>query len=84
MRNLGGQLRLGMSGLLQRQTARLEQQAHALQTVSRLATLARGYAIVTHNDTIIRNAAAVQPGALVKSRLAQGKLYSQVTKIEND
>ena len=83
-RYLCEQLQHGMTGLLLRYQARLEQQAHALQTVSPLATLARGYAIVTHNDTILRNAAAVQPGELVKSRLAQGSLYSKVTKIEND
>ena len=83
-RYLGEQLQHGMSGLLQRYQARLEQQAHALQTISPLATLARGYAIVTHNDTILRSAAAVRPGELLKSRLAQGNLYSKVTKIEKE
>jgi exodeoxyribonuclease VII large subunit len=83
-RNLAGRLRLGMSGILQRRHTDLEHQAHALHTVSPLATLSRGYAIVTLDGTILRDTWSVQPGDKIKSRLARGSLYSQVTWIEED
>ena len=81
---MAGRLRQGMAAYLQGLQAGLAGQTHALHTVSPLATLARGYAIVTHNDTIVRDATAVQPGELVKARLAAGQLYSRVTKIEKE
>ena len=81
---LNEQLRRCISTILQAKKATLEQQGRALHTVSPLATLERGYAIVTHNDTIVRNAADVKTGELVKSRLAKGNLYSKVTKIDKE
>ena len=73
-----------MTAVLQAKKAVLEQQGRALHTVSPLATLERGYAIVTHDDTIVRNAADVKSGELLKSRLAKGNIYSKVTKIEKE
>jgi exodeoxyribonuclease VII large subunit len=83
-RHCHGRLRQAVLHELQRHTAHVEQLTRALQTISPLATLARGYAIVTHNDTILRNANAVNRGDLVKARLAQGNLYSRVTDIETE
>ena len=83
-RSLDEQLRHCISAVLRAKKATLDQQGRALHTVSPLATLERGYAIVTHNDTIVRNAADVKTGELVKSRLAKGNVYSKVTKIDKE
>lgn len=83
-RYLDEQLRRCMSTILRAKKTILDQQGRALHTVSPLATLDRGYAIVTHNDTILRNAADVKTGELIKSRLAKGNLYSKVTKIDKE
>lgn len=80
--NLGNRLRGGILNLLKEKHGILEHQARTLHTVSPLATLERGYAIVTHNDTIVRNAREVKQGELIRSRLSKGNIYSKVTKIE--
>jgi exodeoxyribonuclease VII large subunit len=50
-----------------------------LQAVSPLATLERGYAIVSRTDgTIVRDAAGVEPGTLIEARLATGSLRAKV------
>jgi exodeoxyribonuclease VII large subunit len=71
---------------LERTDARLRQAAQALNTLSPLATLARGYAIVERVDTgaLVREAATVQPGERVRARLARGKLECRVEKIHHD
>jgi exodeoxyribonuclease VII large subunit len=60
--------------------ARLKLAARALQTVSPLGTLERGYAIVsltTHGD-VVTNAAAVAPGSSIGIRLSRGELSATV------
>jgi exodeoxyribonuclease VII large subunit len=50
-----------------------------LNAVSPLATLDRGYAIVSlEGGAILRNAADAKPGALIDARLAQGRLRAKV------
>ncbi len=50
-----------------------------LQAVSPLATLERGYAIVSRLDgTILRDAADAAPGSLIEARLATGRLRAKV------
>jgi exodeoxyribonuclease VII large subunit len=57
----------------------------ALQTISPLATLERGYAIVTDSSAhILRDADAVQPGDRVSARLARGRLHCAVEEIDLD
>ncbi|HEY2782043.1 MAG TPA: exodeoxyribonuclease VII large subunit [Steroidobacteraceae bacterium] len=52
-----------------------------LNAVSPLATLERGYAIVSRADGgILRNAADAPPGSLIEARLAQGKIRAKVEK----
>ncbi|OOZ42242.1 exodeoxyribonuclease VII large subunit [Solemya pervernicosa gill symbiont] len=72
---------------------RLEQQrqqftaaARALDTVSPLATLDRGYAIVRRQDDqqIIRQAAELQPGERVETRLSKGNLICTVEECNDD
>jgi exodeoxyribonuclease VII large subunit len=50
-----------------------------LNAVSPLATLERGYAIVSiDGGAILRNAAQVQPGTLIEARLAHGSIRARV------
>ena len=62
---------------------RLSTTARALETVSPLSTLGRGYAIVQSADgTIVRDAAMVSPGDSVSARLARGRLQCRVEATE--
>jgi len=66
--------------------ARINQVAHTLHTVSPLATLERGYAIVTYEDSekIIREASELKENEQIMTRLANGKVISQVKKLIPD
>jgi exodeoxyribonuclease VII large subunit len=67
---------------LQRSRLRLSAAAHSLHAVSPLATLNRGYAIVTDDaDRILHRADSVQAGDRIKARLAEGELECQVTHV---
>ncbi len=61
-------------------TARL---AHSLNTVSPLATLERGYAIVSRqaDNQLIRSYKQVNPGEPIKARLADGELLCRVENV---
>ena len=64
---------------------RLSHLAHALQTVSPLATLARGYAIVqTGEGQLVQQVNQVHPGQQLYTRLHQGRLLCRVEEIHND
>lgn len=68
---------------LSRQKAQLASFAAKLEALSPLATLARGYAIVTDvNNHILQDAQQVKVGAEVSIRLSKGSLACEVTKIE--
>ncbi len=56
--------------------------ARALETVSPLATLGRGYALVRQvpDGTVVQNYAQVQPGVCVEARLGLGRLICTVTE----
>ena len=49
-----------------------------LNAVSPLATLDRGYAIVSHAGGILRNSSDAAPGTIIEARLAVGKLRAKV------
>lgn len=50
-----------------------------LNAVSPLATLERGYAIVSvESGAILRNAAQAKPGTIIEARLAQGRVRAKV------
>jgi exodeoxyribonuclease VII large subunit len=60
---------------------RLSPLVRTLNAVSPLATLKRGYAIVSGSDGIIlRDAADAAPGSLIEARLARGKIRAKVEK----
>lgn len=57
----------------------LGSQAHALQLVSPLQTLSRGYSITQDTEgTVIKDPAQVAPGATLVTRVAKGVIHSQV------
>ena len=72
-------MQLKLANLKQQQAA-IGQTLHA---VSPLATLDRGYAIVQQQETgkVIKSAAEVIEGELLKLRLARGEIISQITEI---
>jgi len=65
---------------------RLATLARALDTVSPLATLARGYAIVTlqPDGEVLRDVAGVRPGGKIQARLARGSLACTVDRVDED
>jgi exodeoxyribonuclease VII large subunit len=79
--------RLGTAvlGLLAEKRRRLELACRSLDTISPLATLQRGYAIVSQlpERRILRQAASVKAGDRVEARLAEGTLVCTVDTTEN-
>ncbi len=72
-------LRSAMRSQLKQLRQRLVSLAHGLDTVSPLATLDRGYAIVTSADgQVLQNAKQVQRGDRITARLAKGHLICTV------
>jgi exodeoxyribonuclease VII large subunit len=64
---------------------RLELAARTLQAVSPLATLERGYAIVTvPAGAVLREAAAVRPGERVGIRLSRGSFSAEVIEVQTN
>jgi exodeoxyribonuclease VII large subunit len=64
---------------LQRDATRLRGLARSLETVSPLATVARGYSILSRSDgALLRSSAQVEVGDEVHARLAHGRLQLKV------
>ena len=79
-------LRAAMRLKLERQRTQLESLMRALDTVSPLATLRRGYAIVTDypDGGVVRRAADVQVGEQVQAKLGEGRLICEVRETHKD
>ena len=59
--------------------------SHSLKTVSPLATLDRGYAIVTdENENIVRRADLLQENSVISTRFSKGSIQSTVNRINTD
>ena len=66
---------------MQRARERLLPLVRTLNAVSPLATLERGYAIVSgERGEILRDAAAAAPGTTIEARLAKGRIRAKVEK----
>jgi exodeoxyribonuclease VII large subunit len=80
--NLERRVAAAMRHRLDALRARVETTARALNTVSPLATLERGYAIASRaaDGGILRSAAQVAPGDDIEVRLAEGTLAARVTR----
>lgn len=72
-----------MARQLQRDALRLRGIARSLEAVSPLATVARGYAILTRTDDgrLVRSSQQVQQGDQLQARLAEGQLQLRVESI---
>jgi exodeoxyribonuclease VII large subunit len=65
---------------------RLNLAVRALDTVSPLATLQRGYAIVTDaaSDTVLASVRQVRTGQAIHARLADGRISARVNKVAQE
>ena len=74
-----------MQRRLQHDQLRLHSIARSLEAVSPLATVARGYAIVTRPDdgSVVRSAADVVAGERLRAQLADGSIEVRVTSGES-
>ncbi|MGM0593901.1 MAG: exodeoxyribonuclease VII large subunit [Pseudomonadota bacterium] len=85
-RDLSERLRRAMQQQLEREQQRLAGQVRALETVSPLATLSRGYAIVSDAESgaVIQRSDEVNIGDTVHARLHRGGLRCRVEEIEDE
>jgi exodeoxyribonuclease VII large subunit len=67
---------------MQRAGHRLDLAQRALHSVSPLATLGRGYAIVSNaaSGALLRDANEIADGAEIETRLGQGRLRARVLR----
>jgi exodeoxyribonuclease VII large subunit len=77
----GERLRRAPALLLERRRATLDHLGARLQSLSPLATLSRGYAIVRVGGTALRDASTVAPGDRVDVELAAGGLGARVEEV---
>ena len=79
---LEGRLRFALQASFAAQTARLDGCARALQAVSPLATLSRGFAVITRvtDGTLVTSAAQLAVGERIRARLASGSLTATITE----
>ena len=61
---------------------RLAMASRALNAVSPLATLERGYAIVEHDDQVVRDASHLSTGDSISARLGKGSIIAEVVEIQ--
>jgi exodeoxyribonuclease VII large subunit len=79
LENLEVQLNRAIRLALDSRRKKLLPLMRTLNAVSPLATLERGYAIVSsEGGNILRNAADAKPGTLIDARLAQGSIRARV------
>ncbi|HFL6371604.1 TPA: exodeoxyribonuclease VII large subunit, partial [Stenotrophomonas maltophilia] len=77
---LRGRPQAAMQRLLERDALRLRGLARSLEAVSPLATVARGYSILTRSDdgALVRHIDQVQPGDALQARVGDGVIDVQV------
>ena len=76
-------MRAAINSLLQTRQRQLAVACKSLDTISPLATLDRGYAIVTRQTDghVLQQASAVKSGEHIEARLAEGRLLCTVDKV---
>ncbi len=78
-------LQTAMDHAFHRFYRRLGEAAHALDTVSPLATLGRGYAIITAADgRILRSTSDTAPNQRIQARLGHGRLSCRVEYLHDE
>ena len=79
LENLDQRLRRACRQVIGLRRDRLAPLVRTLRAVSPLATLERGYSIVSlDGGEILREAAAARPGAIIEARLARGRIRAKV------
>ena len=80
--SLSARLRYSLSQTLAHKQQALQALSHALDTVSPLATLQRGYSITLLPSTgqVVKNSTGLSAGDTIETRLAQGVILSTVTE----
>jgi exodeoxyribonuclease VII large subunit len=74
-------LAAGMRNLLLQHKVRVERMGRALETLSPLAILERGYALVFDDaGQLVKDASLVKPGEEITARLARGEIQARVKK----
>ena len=82
---LAARLDHALDGRLSRLAHRVDLAQRTLKTASPLATLARGFAIVTRADgSVVTDAATVAAGEQIEARLAVGKVRARVVDAQSD
>lgn len=86
IRNLERRLHAAQHHQLEHSRERLAGLARTLETVSPLATVSRGYAIVQQPDdgAVVRRATDLQPGAPFTARLANGRIDARVEAVHEE
>lgn len=80
---LGERLQASLHRQLENRGQRLESAARTLNAVSPLATLGRGYAIVSSDDqTVVRDPASLSPGDRIQAKLAKGTVSATVSSVD--
>jgi len=79
---LSTQLERNASNQLSQKQQKLGNLLQMLDTVSPLATLARGYSATFKNGQIVKQAHDLTVGDTISTRLGKGEVFSTVTKVE--
>jgi exodeoxyribonuclease VII large subunit len=82
LRKLNGRLTDTMERYLVSRNTQVQKHAQLLNSVSPLATLARGYSITSHQGDILQSTEQVAEGDEIVTRLKTGQVHSVVQKIE--
>jgi exodeoxyribonuclease VII large subunit len=85
LENLSSRMSRAQTALQQNRRATLQSLERQLLSLSPLAVLNRGYALV-YNEAgeLLKNAASANPGELLTTRLASGTVKSRITSAEPD
>ena len=67
---------------LERARAQCDQLAGKLETLSPLGVLKRGYSLTLRDGEVIGDSSKLKQGELLETRLAQGKVFSRVERID--
>lgn len=80
--NLTEKQRVAMHNLLRRKQQIMSNQGQLLDSISPLATLARGYSVTLSGDSVVRRADSLSAGDTITTRLHRGKVVSKVIATE--
>jgi len=81
LQELQTKLQRSCQQLVDNKKQKLLNNMHLLDTVSPLATLARGYSISFKGGEIVKNAQQLQVGDTLVTRLADGEIHSEISRI---